>query len=153
LIIKQVLVQATGVELITALTTRNLFIPRIATSAKRPLPDPFYENALASLHLRGRFLRVESIQHQNAAGKWLQNEPIVSPRSSQRSTRSAQESCASGAVVPTLAVKDRTFASTSTMHIGLIDFYAFSFSYIHFLCPYSARTQPTQQTLTPDQKA
>ena len=43
LIIKEILVEATGVELITILITRNLLILGSATTAKKaPLPSPLY---------------------------------------------------------------------------------------------------------------
>ena len=43
LIINELLVEATGVELIVVLTARKLLIPRSATRAKKaPLPDPLY---------------------------------------------------------------------------------------------------------------
>jgi hypothetical protein len=43
LIINEILVEATGVELITMLITRNLLILGTATKAKKaPLPDPLY---------------------------------------------------------------------------------------------------------------
>ena len=43
LIINEILVEATGVELITMLTARKLLIPETATTAKKaPLPDPLY---------------------------------------------------------------------------------------------------------------
>jgi hypothetical protein len=43
LIINEILVEATGVELITMLTTRKLLILETATTAKKaPLPDPLY---------------------------------------------------------------------------------------------------------------
>ena len=43
LIINEILVEATGVELITILITRNLLILGTATKAKKaPLPDPLY---------------------------------------------------------------------------------------------------------------
>jgi hypothetical protein len=43
LIIKEILVEATGVELITMLTTRKLLILGSATTAKKaPFPDPLY---------------------------------------------------------------------------------------------------------------
>ena len=43
LIIKEIVVEAAGVELITILITRNLLILGTATTAKKaPLPDPLY---------------------------------------------------------------------------------------------------------------
>ena len=43
MIINEILVDATGVELITILITRNLLILGTATTAKKaPLPDPLY---------------------------------------------------------------------------------------------------------------
>jgi hypothetical protein len=43
LIISEILVEATGVELFNALTTSKSLIPGIATSAKKAsLPDPLY---------------------------------------------------------------------------------------------------------------
>ena len=50
LIINELLVEATGVELFSGLITRKLLIPGTATAAKKaPLPDPFvrllYENS------------------------------------------------------------------------------------------------------------
>src|SRR5882672_4667750 len=43
LIINEIVVEATGVELFRVLITRNLLIPRSATTAKKaPLPDPLY---------------------------------------------------------------------------------------------------------------
>ena len=43
LLIKNDMVEAAGVELITMLTTRKLLILRSATTAKKaPLPDPLY---------------------------------------------------------------------------------------------------------------
>ena len=43
MIINEILVEATGVELIRVLITRNLLILGTATPAKKaPLPDPLY---------------------------------------------------------------------------------------------------------------
>ena len=43
LIIKEILVEAAGVELSSVLRTRKLLIPGTATTAKKaPLPDPLY---------------------------------------------------------------------------------------------------------------
>ena len=43
LLITQDMVEATGVELFSVLTTRKLLIPGTATTAKKaPLPDPLY---------------------------------------------------------------------------------------------------------------
>ena len=53
LIIKDILVEAAGVELITILITRNLLIPGTATKAKKaPLPDPLYVYCTKILSLR-----------------------------------------------------------------------------------------------------
>ena len=43
LIINEIVVEATGVELSGVLTARNLLIPGAATKAKKaPMPDPLY---------------------------------------------------------------------------------------------------------------